>query len=72
MLTQPEAKRLVDRILLLVHATKGADAIVAVRGARDGNTRFAVNEITSSADVERLSISLTVQFGQRSASATTN
>jgi predicted Zn-dependent protease len=72
MLTQPEAKRLVDRILLLVHATKGADAIVSVRSARDGNTRFAVNEITSSADVERLSITLTVQFGQRSASATTN
>jgi predicted Zn-dependent protease len=72
MLTQPEAKRLVDRILVLVHATKGTDALVAVRSSRDGNTRFAVNEITTSADVERLSIALTVQFGQRSASATTN
>ena len=72
MLTQPEAKRLVDRILALAHATKGSDALVAVRGSRDGNTRFAVNEITTSGDVERLSIALTVQFGQRSASATTN
>jgi len=72
MMTQPEARRLADRILTLVHATKGAGAIVAVRSAREGNTRFAVNEITSTGDVERLSIALTVQFGQRSASATTN
>ena len=72
MLPQPEARRLVDRILTLVHATKGAEAIVAVDGAREGNTRFAVNDITSSADVERLSITLTVQFGQRAASVTTN
>jgi len=72
MLTQPEAKRLVDRITTLVRATKGAEAAVAVRGSREGNTRFAVNEISSSADVDRLSITLTVQLGQRSASATTN
>ena len=72
MLPQADTRRLVDRILTLVHATKGAAAMVAVRSAREGNTRFAVNEITSTGDVERLSISLTVQFGQRSASATTN
>ena len=36
------SQRLVDRILALVHATKGADAIVGGRAAsRDGNTRFA-------------------------------
>jgi predicted Zn-dependent protease len=72
MLTQPDAKRLVDRLLALAHATKGAAATVTVRSEREGNTRFAVNEITSSGDVERLSIALTVQFGQRSASAVTN
>ena len=72
MLTQPEARRLIDRITALVRATKGAEAMVAVRGSREGNTRFAVNEITSSGDVDRLAITLTVQLGQRSASATTN
>jgi predicted Zn-dependent protease len=72
MLTQPEAYRLLDRVLTLARATKGADALVAVRSERAGNTRFAQNEISTSGDVERLSLTLTVQFGQRSASATTN
>jgi predicted Zn-dependent protease len=72
MLTQPEARRLQDRVLTLVRATKGAEAIVSIRSSRQGNTRFALNEISTSGDVERLSITLTVQFGQRSASATTN
>jgi predicted Zn-dependent protease len=72
MLTQPEVRRLHDRVLTLVRATKGAEALVAVRSAREGNTRFARNEISTSGEVERLSITLTVQFGQRSASAVTN
>jgi len=72
MLTQPEARRLVDRILTLASATRGTAAHVAVRSTREGNTRFAVNEISTSGDVERLAIELTVQFGQRSATAVTN
>jgi predicted Zn-dependent protease len=72
MLTQPEAHRLIDRLIALVRATKGADAQVTLRSSREGNTRFAVNEISTSGDVERLSIALTVQLGQRSATAVTN
>ncbi|HET9621026.1 MAG TPA: TldD/PmbA family protein [Kofleriaceae bacterium] len=72
MLSQPEAKRLVDRVLTLARATKGAEAIVTVRASRTGNTRFAVNELSTSGDVERLQVALTVQFGQRSASAVIN
>jgi predicted Zn-dependent protease len=72
MLTQPEARRIIDRILALVRATRGAEALVAVRGERDGNTRFAVNEVSTSGDTERLSISLTVQLGQRAATAVAN
>ncbi|MBC7973355.1 MAG: hypothetical protein H7138_00095, partial [Myxococcales bacterium] len=72
MLTQPEARRLQDRVLTLVRATKGAEAIVALRSSSQGNTRFALNEISTSGDVERITVELTVQFGQRSASATTN
>jgi predicted Zn-dependent protease len=72
MLTQPEAHRLIERLVALVRATKGADAIVSLRSERQGNTRFAVNEVSTSGDVERLAIALTVQIGQRSASAVTN
>jgi predicted Zn-dependent protease len=72
MQAQAEVRRLVDRILTLVRATKGADALVAVRSAREGNTRFAVSEITTSGDVDTLTIALTIQLGQRSATAITN
>ena len=63
-------KAIVDRVLKRV--PKGAEAAVSVRNDRRGNTRFARSEITSSADVERFTIEVTVKFGQRSATATTN
>jgi predicted Zn-dependent protease len=72
MQTPSEVRRLLDRITTLVHATKGADALVAIRSSREGNTRFAINEISSSGDVDRMTIALTVQLGQRSATAQTN
>ncbi len=72
MLTQPEARRLQDRVLALVRATKGAEGLVRLRSSREGNTRFALNEISTSGDVEKQSITLMVQLGQRSATATTN
>ena len=53
MLTPTESRRLIDRLITLVRASKGADAIVTLRGSREGNTRFAVNEISTSGDVER-------------------
>jgi predicted Zn-dependent protease len=63
-------KPIIDRVLK--RAPKGAESIVSMRIDRRGNTRFARSEITSSADVERLTLSVTVQFGKRSATATTN
>jgi len=72
VINEAKAKQLLDRVLGKVRATKGAEATAAVSDARAGNTRFARNEITSSADVERLHVSVTVQFGLRSASASTN
>jgi len=45
----PKLIALIDRIVALVRATKGAEANVTVRGARArANTRFAVNEISTS------------------------
>jgi len=72
MLTQQDARRLVDRVIALVRASRGAEALVAIRSERDGNTRFAVNEISTSGDIERLSVALTVQLGQRAATAVVN
>ena len=65
MHAEPEIQRLLDRVLALVRATKGAEAVASVFASQTGNTRFAVNTVTTSGDVERLAISLTVQLGQR-------
>jgi predicted Zn-dependent protease len=72
MMTPARAKQMLERVLMLVGTTKGTEAIVSLRSERAGNTRFARNEITSSGDVERVSLNVTVQIGKRSATATTN
>jgi len=72
MQTESQTKRLLDRVLMLAASAKGSSATAALRGTDGGNTRFAVNEITSSSDVERLTLSVSVQFGHRSATAVTN
>ena len=63
-------KALVDRVLRRV--PRGADAMVSLTVSKRGNTRFARGEVTSSGDIERQTLSVTVQFGKRSASATVN
>jgi predicted Zn-dependent protease len=72
MLTEAETKQLVAKVVALAKKTPGAEAIVSFRSARTGNTRFAVNEITSSGDVDTQDLSVTMKFGKRSASASTN
>jgi predicted Zn-dependent protease len=72
MMTEAQSQRLIERVLMIARSTKGVAASVALRGSQGGNTRFAVNEISSSSNAERLTLSVTVQFGQRSASASTN
>jgi predicted Zn-dependent protease len=72
VITEAKARQLLERVLGKIRATKGAEAAAMIRDDRAGNTRFARNEITSSADVERTHVAVTVQFGLRSASASTN
>ncbi len=72
MQTESQTRRLLDRVIMLASSGKGTKATATLRGTDGGNTRFAVNEITSSSDVERLTLAVTVQFGQRSATAVTN
>ncbi|MBL8953576.1 MAG: TldD/PmbA family protein [Myxococcaceae bacterium] len=49
-----------------------AEARASVFSARAGNTRFARNEVTTSAETDEAEVSLFVQLGRRSAVATTN
>jgi predicted Zn-dependent protease len=71
MMDEAKARGLVERIVGLLRAAK-AEGAVSLRESRAGNTRFAVGEITSSADVDRVTVSVTAQFGKRSATATAN
>ena len=68
--SEAQARRLVERVLVLARAPGGA-ASVSLTAQRGGNTRFAVNEITSSSEIEGLRVAVTVQFGNRSATAVT-
>lgn len=72
MLGQAETRRLLAKVMALAKRTPGAEAIASLRSARTGNTRFAVNEITSAGDVETRDLTVTVKLGKRSASASTN
>jgi predicted Zn-dependent protease len=73
MLGEDRARGAIDHVLVLArNAPKGAETIVAMSQSRAGNTRFAVGEITSSSEVERVALTVTIQLGKRSASVTTN
>ncbi|MBA3455493.1 MAG: TldD/PmbA family protein [Deltaproteobacteria bacterium] len=72
MQTEGQTKRLLERVIMLASSSKGTTATATLRGTDGGNTRFAVNEITSSSDVELLTLSVNVGYGKRSATATTN
>ena len=62
-----------DHVLGFVTASaKDAEACVRVESNRSRNTRFAVNEITTSGDVDRATVSLTVAKGKRHVTLTTN
>lgn len=65
---QPEARRHVDRILgIAKRATAGADVELSLRHTQRGQTRFAVNAVTTAAEVETIKLELRVSYGQRSA-----
>src|SRR5215831_18996004 len=71
MIDERKVRQIIDRVLALARSNK-VDAIVELEQSRTGNTRFAKNAITSSGDVERIALVLTVQLGLRRATARTN
>ncbi len=69
ILTEAEARQLCERVI----AAGTADEVeVRVESGLDGNTRFAVNQITTAGAVEDTQVTLTARFGRRSASVRFN
>ncbi|HET6334008.1 MAG TPA: TldD/PmbA family protein [Polyangiales bacterium] len=66
--TQAEARRHVERIVgIAKKAAPGADVEVYMRHTQRGQTRFAVNEVSTAAEVEVLKLELRLSYGLRSA-----
>ncbi len=73
MITEPQILALGKSVLAVVKSLEPkAEAAVAVWATHRAHTRFARNEITTSGEIDELSLSLSVQLGLRSASATSN
>ena len=69
VLSQDEARALTGRVL----AFSAADQTrVTVASERSGNTRFADGSITTSGGTDNTSVTVTVTFGRRRASSSTN
>ena len=69
IMTEQEARRIVDAVM--ERATADA-TIVNLVSREGGNTRFAVNGVTTSGEVANLGVTVTSAFGTRSGTAETN
>ncbi|MGH7563884.1 MAG: metallopeptidase TldD-related protein [Gemmatimonadota bacterium] len=69
ILTEQEARRIVDAVMERATAD---GTIVNLVSREGGNTRFAVNGVTTSGQVANLSMTVTSAFGTRSGTAETN
>jgi len=70
---EPAMARLIGQVLELGKKTlPGAELLVSLRGERSANTRFARSEITSTGDVDEVSLEVSAAFGRRHASAAGN
>ena len=68
-LNDTEAKRITDRLLSLA---KAPETVVYLNPARSGNTRFALNEVTTSGNVETCIVQVNSTFGLKKGTAQTN
>lgn len=67
--TREEAQALAAKVLSFSQAEQ---ARVNIQSGSEGNTRFAVNQVSTAGDVFNASVVVTSAFGKRVASATTN
>ncbi|MEZ4425093.1 MAG: metallopeptidase TldD-related protein, partial [Gemmatimonadota bacterium] len=69
ILTRDEAQRICERALSF---SKADQALVNLQHGVEGNTRFAVNQMSTSGDTLNGTLTITSAFGQKTAAATTN
>jgi predicted Zn-dependent protease len=73
VLDAAKAKKQLDKVLGLARKlAPGAEIAVSLASSRSANTRFARSELTSNGDVTDTTLDITVAFGKREASVTTN
>ncbi|MBW3569729.1 MAG: TldD/PmbA family protein [Gemmatimonadetes bacterium] len=68
-LSRADAEALAQKVLSFSTAD---EARVNINSATEGNTRFAVNQVSTAGDAYDANISVTSAFGKKTASATTN
>ena len=69
ILDATQARAIIDKALSFATAD---EVRVNLSGGRQGNTRFALNSVTTCGDVDSLGIAVTATFGTRHATATTS
>ena len=69
ILTQEQTKHICDRVLSF---SKADECIVTVNGSRNGNIRFARNQVSTAGLADDTNIAVTVAFGKRQGTATIN
>lgn len=69
MMTEQEAKKLLDKILSY---SKADEVSVTLTGSRVGNIRYARNTVSTNGETDNLSFAVTSVFGKRSGTATGN
>lgn len=69
LLTESQAREITDQVLAMSSAD---DTSVRVSNSWTGNTRSAVNRITTAGEVTNTSVSVSARFGLRQASVSTN
>jgi predicted Zn-dependent protease len=69
ILSENDAKAILDKVLAFSNAD---EVTAALAGTREGNVRFALNNITTSGVVENIELAITSSFGTRSGTTTVN
>src|SRR5690606_3203119 len=69
ILTQEEAKRIIDKTLSFA---KADETSVSLTGGKTGNIRYARNTVNTSGESDEIMLSITSVYGKKSGSASIN
>ena len=69
LLNQEDTKRITDKVMSLAKADQ---CTVSINGSRTGNIRFARNNVSTAGLVENAQLAVSVAYGKRQGTATTN